>query len=174
MAEAYAPPTPERIAKAGEMYQPPVMTRETERPYTRIIPWYEHAWKQSAITQEQAQVAVRIDHLWHKASDELFLSAAYGDQRWNGTPASQSASVELEPVEWRTMAVKRVREVKAHLPGVTWRALEHAISQNATMTEVGHAFGKVSERWARQWASRQITVALDKIADLWQMRPKPT
>ena len=162
-------PTPEFIRQHKDSYQAPETTQTTKRDYGRVRQWYETAVLKGGMRAEHAYAARDLTMYWHAVNDPTGCTCSYGDQRWNGTPVSQVASM-FGP-EWREHARCRLKDAKDAC-GSHYDVLAFCIEFQADATKVGRYMGYQAERTARAKGSAAIREGLNLLAIRWgYLRP---
>jgi hypothetical protein len=167
MTQAALAPTPERINRQRESYQPPSRDQKTDRPYGQFRPWFETLSRKADIPGPSILAASDLDLYWRQAHDARGITCSYGDQRWS-TPIAHMSMEQLLKPERRELAHQRLKAARAAVAPREWDALECMIKRDdGDLGEAGRYLGAASDRWARELGSRLVKNGLHTLARHW-------
>lgn len=128
--------TPEQIKKMGNAYVPPKIDQGTNRRAARRRSGLEIV--APYLPKSDLEALVWFAGKLHGSQRPPNVTASYGDQRWNGTPASQQANLSYITEAWRADCGKYVDAAERSISDtVLYTALRKVCLDDWSMEEVG-------------------------------------
>ena len=144
--------TPEQIKKMGENYAAPLTDGKVRRPNARRISALELILTRSKrMTAEQFSCLSTLQNAMLHCTKEIGLTSSYGDQRWNGTPVHQLASLiddkQSRSVDYNNL-LKDVEFAINH--PIRWGVMIMILRDDKSLKEVGYALGEKTDDTAKK------------------------
>lgn len=162
-------PTPERIAKAGERYQPPATDQRVKRQAHKVKSTIEWMHDKGGLSDEQFLCASDLATAIFGARNGLSIIGSYGIQRWSGTPVSQMTERKITR-DWPAECARKVRYAEKQVGDADlWRIVLLVLGEDKNMIEVSAATGE--SKWT---SARRFRKAMHRLAesDYLRLRPK--
>jgi hypothetical protein len=161
--------TAQRMARATGRIDHRQRDLKTDRVADRIVPVFELMARRGQITAQQATAGQTYAGYWHGSRRNPGLVGAYGDQRWSGTSAGQSATGSLMTEEWPIYCGQQLAASNAAIGDRDMaKVLERIVELDATLEDVGREFlGYKSTQQAMAAGAAVAKIALQRLANFY-------
>lgn len=161
----YETATAERRRHVAMQFEAPEIDRGGNHKPQRVCSTFDLLHRRGKLDADQFAAGEQLTIYWRTVHDVGGVVGAYGDQRWNGTPAAQVSAHLLSSQERKTHALGMLRRSEEAIDDtMLWTAVITVIINDGSVIEAGKAIGYLGRDRSQAAGMVAIRAGLQRLA----------